>query len=376
MSGTSILNISSNASVDISGKLTLTAGSTLNVSGAGLLEFSAPSESGHADIVLRSGAILNATPYNSDHGGAALAINHANLSIGPNSSDTATLAGNFEFGGDTELKIRVEHDGSTTANSYIINGDAGFKQADVQLQLGSGLEDTLFTALDLSGTMTSLWKDIHYSNVSDTQIFRPYLNGNDLKVEIITNGISTTSQEVLNDPNANYVYAETGADVFYVKGADVIFANDGDDRVYIQDQNGSNGPAFAFLDGGSGTNTLSLQVDGGQHNLNAYAPWVQNFDVVAMDKSGSAEQVYIGADAVQSILGDKETADGAPTAHALIINGGAEDIVNLTSATGNDWTSGAAYLSGYTGYTSTDSAGREIHLYIQDGVVVQQVMSA
>lgn len=375
VSGESTLSIDAGSTVDISGKLTLTSNSTLAVTGAGELTFSYPSEGGRADLLFQIGSTLDIAGYNTAHS-HALAITDTTISIAPNASTNigVALIGDYSFGNNTVLKVRVQDTGT---NAYMIDGNASFRNADLQINLDSGLSSSLsgITVLDVNQPITSLWKDITYSNVSSSQIFRPYVDGGDLKLDIVTSGI-TTGSLVSEDSAANYVYAETGADVFYVKGADVIFANDGDDLLYIRDQNGSNGPAFSFIDGGSGTNNLLLEVSGGQYNLDAYAPWVQNIDAVTMNVGSSMENIYISADSVRSLLGEKTTSAYASTNNALIINGAEEDYVNLVSASGAGWATGTApELAGYTGYTSTDSAGVEVHVYVQNVVTAQQVMA-
>lgn len=375
VSGSSTLSIDATASADISGNLVLTAGSTLAVTGSGALTFSHTNEGGRADILFRNGSTLDVSGYNAAHD-HALTVTDATLSIGPNANSSATLTGDYSFGHNTVLKIGVQDDGTIRGNTYIIDGDADFRSANLLISFDPGLNTSgTVTALDLTGSMTSLWKDIYYNNLSSSQIFRPYIDGDDLKLDIVTSGI-TTGSLLSEDTAANYVYAETGADVFYVKGADVIFANDGDDLLYIRDQNGSNGPAFSFIDGGSGTNNLLLEVADGQYSLDAYAPWVQNIDAVTMNVGSSTEQIYISADSIRSILGDKSSSAYAPTDNALIINGAGEDYVNLISS-GSGWTTGTTpELTGYTGYTSTDSAGVEVHIYVQNTVSVQQMMAS
>lgn len=374
VSGESTLSIDAGSTVDISGKLKLTTNSTLAVTGAGDLTFSYPSAGGRADLLFQYASTLDVSGYNTAHS-HALVITNTTVSIEPNTNTGigVALIGDYTFGNNTVLQVRVQDTGT---NAYMIEGNAGFRNADLQINLDSGLSSLSgITVLDLNQPIASLWKDITYSNVSSSQIFRPYVDGGDLKLDIVTSGI-TTGSLLSEDAAANYVYAETGADVFYVKGADVIFANNGDDLLYIRDQNGSNGPAFSFIDGGTGTNTLLLEVSGGQYNLDAYAPWVQNIDAVTMNVGGSLENIYISADSVRSILGSKTTSSYAPTDHALIINGAEEDYVNLVSASGAGWTAGTGpALAGYTGYTSTDSAGVEVHIYVQNVVTAQQVMA-
>lgn len=376
VTGSSVLNIGAEAAAVIAGHLVLADSATLSVTGAGALAFSAGS--GPADVLLGNGSTLDVTGYNTAHNGGALVITDALIRPGSSAGDMVTLRGDYIFGHNSTLLFTVEDNSGTASNMLTVDGDATFAGANLSLSLNSGLPNSgVLTLIDATGTLSPLWNDIHYTGVDATQIFRPYIDGNDLKAEIITSGITTGN--LADSADANYVYAESGADVFYVRGADVVFGNDGNDLFYVRDHDSATGrPAFSFLDGGSGTNELLIDGGATSYNLDQYAPWIQNFDVISFLNDNSNDSAFISADAVRSILGDKTTSDMAGIENALIIKGETGDHLSLVSATGAGWAADNSVpeISGYTGYTSTNSAGDEVHLYVQNNISVHQTVAA
>ena len=380
VNGASSLHIGAGAAVTVTGKLILGSNATLSIDGTGQFDFAPPSESGQADFILGHHSTLDVTQYNADNNGAPLVITDALIRPGTALGESATIRGDVVFGENTTLQFRVGYDGSLNANTLTTDGGVtALLGADLKIQMDSSLPAAgHLTLIDGNGVLLPQWSDIHYSGVDATQMFRPYLSGSDLKVEIITSGI-TTGSLLSDDGNANYVYAATGADSFLVHGADVIFGNDGDDFFQVLDHDAATGrPAFSFLDGGSGTNELLIDGHATSYNLDLYAPWIQNFDVISLLNDNNSDSAFISADAVRSILGDKTTSDLAGVGNALIIKGETGDHLSLVSATGTGWAadSNVPEIAGYTGYTSTNTAGDEVHLYIQNNISVHQTVAA
>lgn len=371
------LTVDSGAGLHIGGTVAVEAGKTLALAGAGVVDFVTSEGGATANVVLANTAKLDVSGLSDAATGTDFVFRDVIMKIGTVGNGIletvghGTVVGDVVIGQGAALQANVfNHTGESDVGSFVFDGDLSFRGGDVRVGLGAGLTQTsnpLTVFSVTNGSLGGLWKDIDFSGVSDTQLFRPYLVGNDLKVDIITSNIEVGTQSAF-DAGANYAVGTGGSDYFKVSGADVVFAGAGDDILYVNDVNSNGTPAFSFLDGGTGTDYLLLEADNGSYDLDAFAPWIQNFDVLTMN-SVSAENATMSADAIRSILGDKPTSGmTSQISNALVIDGQSGDMLTLN---GGDWISGVApSLTGYTSYSSTDSAGVEVHVYVQNAVAV------
>lgn len=262
-------------------------------------------------------------PTQADAGAAYLILGRSDRSYGVTTGGQMILdAANFGTGDG----LLVRGPGSSTNSTW---DQLGFFVA------GSGIGD--MTGDGVNDMFMTAWQ---VDQPSRTEVGAGYL---------IAGSTTLGGMTVAGDAGANLLVGGSLADAITGGGgADTIYARGGNDRITIADT------SFAWIDGGTGDDTLRLSGAGQSLNLTTVGSKLAGIERIDIGGSGANTLTLNAA----QLLALSDTSD------RLIVTGGADDSVNATgfSLTGTSTLGGVTY-NVYAGAGGAD-------LWVQQGVNV------